>query len=302
MGNLSGGEWLDLLKNTLIEAPLKQVAISGGEPLLYHDLPEIISGIIKMGLGVVVITNGTLLDQSMLKRFPAGCTFEVTLFGVHGRIHDQMAGRAVFKKLIRNLSRIETYGHGFVLANVITSLNAHDVTRTIKLGIALGAQAVMFNRINLSKRVFSYRKHIVPSASQLRSSLSQANELSAKYEIPVAVSVPVPPCVADPGEYPNLHFGWCPRGGSDAYYTVSSNGYLRPCNHSSVVLGNLRTQGFAEIVMGQKTKDFWDSTPVECKDCRHPLKNKCLGGCPAAAYECYGTINRRDPFVDLAGV
>jgi len=300
--NLSGAEWLLLVKKISIEAPLKQVAISGGEPLLHHDLPEIVSGIMKMGLGVVVITNGTLLDRSMLKQIPAGCTFEVTLFSAEAGIHDRMAGRAVFKSLIRNLSRIEAFGHGFVLANVLTRLNAHDVTRTVKLGIALGAQAVMFNRINLSKEVFLHRKHIVPSASQLKSSLSKINELSTNYGIQIAVSVPIPPCVADPREYPNLHFGWCPRGGDDAYYTVSNNGYLRPCNHSSLLLGDLRTQGFGEIVTGHETRDFWGSTPLECGNCAHPLKHKCLGGCPAAAHECYGTINRRDPFVELAGV
>jgi radical SAM protein with 4Fe4S-binding SPASM domain len=170
------------------------------------------------------------------------------------------------------------------------------------LGVALGAQAVLFNRINLSRWVFARKKNLVPNAFQLRSSLREADELSAKYGIPVAVSVPVPPCVANPGDYPHLHFGWCPRGGNDAYFTISHDGYLRPCNHSSVVLGDLRKQGFADIVTGKKALDFWASTPIECQECEHPLKSKCLGGCPAAAHECYGTAARRDPFVELSGV
>jgi pyrroloquinoline quinone biosynthesis protein E len=284
----------------LLDAPLKQVALSGGEPLLRSDLPEIVYEIKKMGLGVVVITNGTLLDRSRLECFPEGCTFEVTLFSADASLHDRIAGRVVFKKLIKNLSKIDSHGHGFVLATIITRLNARDVTRTIKLGIALGAQAVLFNRINLSRRVFLRGKHLVPYVSQLRSSLREADEISAKYGIQIAVSVPIPPCIADPGEYPHLHFGWCPRGGINAYYTIGNNGYLRPCNHSSVVLGDLRTQGFAEMVTGQKALDFWASTPLECKECEHPLKEKCLGGCPAAADECYGTADRRDPFVELA--
>ncbi len=270
--------------------------------MLHPELPELVAGSMNMGLNVVVITNGTLLDRSMLKRIPAGCTFEVTLFSAEARLHDRMAGRDVFRRLVRNVSRIDSLGHGFVLADVITRLNAHEVTRTIKLGIALGAQAVMMNRINLGQRAFSLGRRIVPSASQLRRSLSEADESAVKYGIPVVVSVPVPPCVADPREYPDLHFGWCPRGGSDAYYTVGYDGWLRPCNHSSLLLGDLRGRGFAEIVMGHEARSFWASTPQECGTCTHPMREKCLGGCPAAAHECYGTTDRRDPFVELAAI
>jgi radical SAM protein with 4Fe4S-binding SPASM domain len=111
------------------------------------------------------------------------------------------------------------------------------------------------------------------------------------------VSVPIPPCVIDPADFTHLHFGWCPRGRRGAYYTVGCTGLLRPCNHSSRVLGDLRRHSFAEIVSQPRTREFWRPVPPECLECDHPLKGSCLGGCPAAADECYGTRQRVDPFV-----
>ena len=253
-----------------------------------------------MDLGVVVITNGSLLSGSRLKHFPKGCTFEVTLFGADADLHDSHAGRRVFKKLIGNLGRLNTHDYGFALALVITSLNAHDVARTIKLGIALGAEAVLLNRINVSNKVYLNEKRLIPTIAQLDAALDQANELAAEYGIPISISVPIPACLIDTKKYGKLHFGWCPRGGDQAYYTISCEGYLRPCNHSSVVLGDLKRESFRHIVGKQTTKAFWTLIPRECRECTHPLRAECLGGCPAAAHECYGTTEKPDPFIEMA--
>ena len=282
------------------DAPLSQVALSGGEPLLRKDLSGIVCDLKDEGLSSVVITNGSLLTESRLKQFPTGSIFEVTLFSSKAEVHNRIAGRPVFNQVLESLLRIERHKCRFVLACVISKLNAHDVRRTIELGLALGADAVLFNRINLSRHVLPMAAELVPSASELRESLHAADEASTEYGIMVAVSVPIPPCLVDPQEFSHLHFGWCPRGSSEAYYTIGCTGLLRPCNHSSVVLGDLRTQTFSEIVSGKKTRDFWAPVPRECRDCIHPLKDNCRGGCPAAADECYSTRERMDPIIEFA--
>ena len=289
----------DLIKKIKRDAPLKQVAFSGGEPLLRDDLPEIVCDMADEGLSAAIITNGTLLTDSCLQRFPENSVFEVTLFGTDARLHNRLAGKRVFDNVLESLIRIEKYRCRFVLACVITRQNAHDVLGTIELGISLGADAVMFNRINLSKNVLPIADQIVPTKSMLSEAFSAAEEAATKYGVMVAVSVPMPPCLLDPQEYPHLHFGWCPRGSKEAYYTIGQTGLLRPCNHSSVVLGDLRSQGFAEITCAKKVEEFWAPVPDECRKCDHPLKDSCRGGCPAAADECYGTRSRIDPIVEF---
>jgi radical SAM protein with 4Fe4S-binding SPASM domain len=301
---LTRAEILDLVRKIRRDTPLRQVGLSGGEPLLRPDLPEIATDLANEGLSVVVITSGTLLTDDRLERFPPETTFEFTLFSIDGKLHDQIAGRpGAFKKVIRGVECAGRHNFRLALACVINGLNAHDVFQTIELGIALKAEAALFNRINLTSSTLPIADQLVPSVTQLREALDAAEEAASRYGIAVAVSVPIPPCVIDISRYKHLHFGWCPRGSDGAYYTVSFNGLLRPCNHSSVILGDLRKEGFAEIVMRESTKVFWQPVPQECVTCRHPLAQSCRGGCPAASHECYGTAARIDPFVTtcLAG-
>lgn len=290
----------DLIRKVKRDAPLSQVALSGGEPMLREDLPDIVGDLMDEGLSSVIITNGTLLSESRLRRFPEGSIFETTLFSADARLHNRIAGRPVFNQVIEGMVRILKYRCKSTLACVVTKLNAHDVTRTIKLAIALGVDAVLFNRINLSSHVLPIAERLVPSATMLRESLDAADEAARKYGVMIAVSVPIPPCVVDPRKYSHLHFGWCPRGNKDSYYTIGSTGLLRPCNHSSVILGDLHTHRFRDIVLGQKAKAFWAPVPKECLACAHPLMDLCRGGCPAAADECYNTRDRMDPFVGFA--
>ena len=296
--SLSRAGILALVRKVRRDTPLRQVGLSGGEPLLRPDLPEIASDLVSEGLSVVVITNATLLTEELLKRFPRDTLFEFTLFSVDAALHDRIAGRpGAFKKVIRGVELAGRQKFRLALTCVINRLNAHDVFRTIELGIALRVEAVLFNRINLTRAMLPAARRLVPSREQLQAALGAAEEAARRYGIAVAVSVPIPPCVADVRQYPHLHFGWCPRGGAGSYYTVSYNGLLRPCNHSSVILGDLRTERFADIVTREATRAFWQPIPPACRQCADPLRDSCRGGCPAASHECYGRADRVDPFV-----
>jgi radical SAM protein with 4Fe4S-binding SPASM domain len=297
---LTQAEILRLIKKVQREAPLSAVALSGGEPFLRVDLPEIVCGLINAGLKVITITNGSLITPDRLRGMPRNSNFEVTLFSANQETHDFLAGRKAFNQVLAGLTLLAKEKHNFILACVLTKFNAQDITETIELGLAMGASGVMLNRINLSRHVLPKAGDLVPSAAALCDALGAADKAAAKYGISIALSVPVPPCIAEPKDFPHLHFGWCPRGGRDAYYTIGCTGLVRPCNHSSVILGDLRKQGFAEIVESAKARSFWAPIPPECIACTHPLKPFCCGGCPAAADECLGSRDRMDPFVTIA--
>ncbi|HTN48970.1 MAG TPA: radical SAM protein [Burkholderiaceae bacterium] len=279
---------------------LEQVALSGGEPLLRSDLPGILQDLLAEGVTPVVITSGALLTPTRVKRLPPETVLEVTLFGADAELHDQIVGRkGTLKRVIEGVARARSHGCGLVVSVVVSALNVHEVGRALELGIALGAEGFLLNRMNLTPQTMR-AGGLVMSQDQLEQMLASAEAAAQQYDAAISVSVPIPACLVNPARFPHLHFGWCPRGGKDAYYTVSHDGKLRPCNHSSRVLGDLRLQPFAELTEGATARAFWAPHPAECVDCEHPMRDLCRGGCPAASDECYGTRVRWDPVIELA--
>jgi radical SAM protein with 4Fe4S-binding SPASM domain len=287
-----------LIRRVSADAPLEHVVISGGEPLVRPDLPEIAGDLVDDGLLVTVITNATLLTEALAARLRPEAQIDVTLFSADEAVHDRIAGPVgAFRRTIDGIVAARERGCALAVTVVVGAFNAHDVYRTIELALGLGAEAIMLNRVNLTPRMLQESQHAVPTLQQLREALWSAELVAGEYDVTVGVSVPVPPCLLEPAEFPHLRFGYCPRGGEDSYYTISHNGLLRPCNHSSVVLGNLRRQRFAEVIDSAATREFWAAVPVECASCAHPLREDCRGGCPAAAEECGGSRDHVDPFV-----
>ena len=289
-----------LIRKIRNDAPLRVVALSGGEPLLRPDIADVCRDIVDDGLGVAVITSGALLTPARAARFPSATNFEITLFGAHAALHDRIAGRpGVLQKVLNGAASVLERGCTLVVSVVVNRLNAHCTRDALELGLALGAEGFLLNRMNFSRLTIADAGRLAPSRAQLTQALDAAESFAVQFEAPVSISVPIPPCVIDPAPYPHLHFGWCPRGGPKAYYTVSHNGQLRPCNHSSVVLGDLRRHSFAEIVNSHRSAAFWAPIPSECRTCEHPLRDACRGGCPAASDECYGTRRKMDPLVHI---
>jgi radical SAM protein with 4Fe4S-binding SPASM domain len=250
-----------------------------------------------MGIGVAVVTNGTLLTPALIQRFPEDVTFELTLFSTKEHVHNRLAGRAVFSDVLHGIGQLERHRRNFVIAFVSTGQNALDSGKTLELAAALGAQGFLYNRVNLSRRAMPHIQELVPTRAILSESLGNVNDTAQRLGIQVAASIPIPPCVLEPDQYPAIHFGWCPRGGENAYYTIGTNGRLRPCNHSAVDLGDPMSEPFMSLTTGETATGFWSAFPEECANCRHPMKEQCGGGCLAAAHECLGSAHRVDPFV-----
>jgi len=159
----------------------------------------------------------------------------------------------------------------------------------------------MYNRVNLSAYDLLLADRLLPTPHMIRENLTTLDEIGGKYRFSIAVSVVIEPCVVDTRPFRNIHFGWRPLAGENAYFTIDPSGDLRICNHSPVVLGNIRRGGFTEIYRNhpyvQVFRDLW---PAECDECDPELRTMCKGGCKAAAEQCYGTLSRLDPFVTLS--
>lgn len=281
------------------EAPVENIALSGGEPLLREDLPRILRFLRRRGISPVVITNGRLLTPEKVRETGDAGAFEITLFSYRREVHDNLAGsRGAWAAAVDGMANLRQAGRDFVAVFVATRLNWQDLRKTAELAIALGAYGLMYNRVNFAAHNIGQGEKLLPEPDMIRANLETLDDLAVKYGLPVAVSVVIEPCAIDTRPYSHIHFGWCPLAGENAYFTIDPAGDIRVCNHSPVVLGNVRRGGFAEIYYHHpRVREFRETWPEECKDCDPELRKLCGGGCKAAAEQCYGSLSKVDPFV-----
>lgn len=285
------------------EARVKNIALSGGEPLLRDDLPEILAFIRSRGITPIIITNGTLLTREKVAATMVGGVYEVSLHSYRPEIHDRLSGRqGAWNRVIDGMLNVRQAGGHQVAAFVATKLNYMDLYQTAELAIALGSWGMLYNRINLGTRNRRYAEELLPTPAMIRENLDMLEELGARYyPFAISIAIVIEPCVVDLRKYRHIHFGFCPKGGDGSYFTIDPVGNVRTCNHSPVILGNLKNDRFSQLFHNHPyVCNFRDSLPVECVDCAPDLKEICRGGCSAAAEQWYGTSSRVDPFVALS--
>jgi len=299
-GELTAAELTALLGRVLDETGASLVTLTGGEPLLRADLPELVDFLAGRGARVNLITNGTLLDAAALARLVPDKIdlFEVPLLSSEAAIHDRLSGSAgAFDRVTEAIADLKLAGQHVVGVFVATRLNLHTWRDTIELGVALGLDGIMLNRFNPGGAGLGNLELLQAAPGELQAALDVAEELAEAYDIPISCSIAMPPCLFDTGRYRRLSFGFCAAGTGRAYTTIDPAGNVRPCNHSPTILGSLRspTARLGELLESAALREFVAARPAFCAGCR--LEETCLGGCKAAAEACHGSTRELEPFL-----
>lgn len=289
---------LGLLDKVLTEVTCARVTLTGGEPLLRRDLPDIVDFLAARGIRINLITNGSLLTPERIHDLIGRGVglIQLPLLSTDRQVHDRLSGRTgAFDAVVSALAHIRLAMGRSATVFVITRQNADQALDVIKLSVALGAQSILFNRFNVGGRGRQNAAALMPTIEQLERAFHVADDAVAEYGIPIACSIPVQPCLIDSSRYPRLSFGHCAAGTDRAYYTMDPIGNLRPCNHTPTILGNLRERLFSELLEDERLSKFVKAHPDLCDGCEH--LSRCLGGCKAAGEVFFGTWSSPDPFL-----
>lgn len=297
-GELPTGETLAMLGKLLDETGARLVSLSGGEPMLRPDVYEIVDFLRSRGVAVNLITNGGLLPDAAIARLVPDkiSVFELPLLSVERKVHDEMSGcPGAFDRATAAFAELKLRGQRVVGVFVATKLNLPTWRETAELAVALGLDGVMFNRFNPGGEGIRNLARLQARPSEIQAALDVAEEMSAKYELPISCSIAMPPCLFDVKRYKRLTFGYCAAGTERAYYTLDPLGNVRPCNHTPTILGNIRETTFEEMAESARMRDFCAARPRFCSGCR--IEMECLGGCKAAAEAATGSAWEPDPFL-----
>ncbi|MBN2380659.1 radical SAM protein [candidate division WOR-3 bacterium] len=288
--DLSPRETRETLAKLLAEARPYNFTVSGGEPTLRADIIDIILQGALSGATVYLITNGQTLDRKFTRKLVrAGVnTFEIQLLSDRAEEHENLQGcTGSFPRSVDGIQAVLKTKARMIGALVLTKKNLPRLTETLGFYRELGIHGCMLNRFNPGGRGIENLDELSLSPDDVLQMLAITEEFSARYRYPISCSIPIPMCLVNMKRFPHLGFGFCSAGEELSYPTIDSVGDMRPCNHSPLVIGNIREDRFWELMASPIRRKFIETIPQICRKCKYI--SECKASCRAAAVECGGT-------------
>jgi radical SAM protein with 4Fe4S-binding SPASM domain len=272
----------------LADAGVIDVAFSGGEPLLRHDLPELVAYARSHGMTVGTSTNGyPLTDKTAERLKSAGLNrLQVSIDGTQ-QTHDIIRGQGSYVKAVAAVQRSVAVGLRTHISFTAMRLNVHHLEEVVRLCIALGADG-----FNLSQFVPTGRG---PEEQDLGPTLAREVLLAwldARRRYPDLYMSTHFAGLADLDLRNETCVGGCQAG--LGLGCITAEGDVTPCVMLPLSLGNVRNQTFREIWSRSPTVAELQDRQLggACGACEHRAR---CGGCRAAAWARTGDILAQDP-------
>jgi len=284
------------------------VILTGGEPLLRQDVFRLAAYGDRLGLRMVLATNGTLVtEEAARKMVDSGIKrVSISIDGADAASHDAFRGQSgAFAGAMHGIDALKKAGMEFQINTTITRANLGQIKDLLDLAVHLEAAAhhiFLLVPTGRGKELADWEIGPVDYEETL------AWFFEASLQCPIQTKVTCAPHyhriyhqrrkdhpVPESAEAGSLHT--MTRGclGGSAFCFISHSGQVQPC-------------GYLEIDCGQVTErpfgDIWKESAV-FSDLRHldRYKGKCgrcefinvCGGCRARAYEKTGDYLAEEP-------
>ena len=177
----------DLLRvvDDAVDAGYGQLSVSGGEPLLYDGLPELLTHARGRGMVTSLVTNGLLLRTRRWERVRE--LTDVVAVSVDGTEdeHDLIRGRrGAYARTVAGLRSLQESGTAYALTTTLTQFNAASLESVVRLGAEHGAAAVQVHPLSVMGRADAMAEHR-PDTLELLASLTEAAWLGRTLHVPV---------------------------------------------------------------------------------------------------------------------
>ena len=239
-------------------------------------LPPLVDRNNRAGLNVA--TNGRRLTTRNADGLRAAgvSVIQTTLLAAGPDLHDELTGQpGAFHSTLTAIANARAAGLLVAVFFVAMRANTPEFPGAARLAIALGADAIVFNRFQPGGRGRIGHRERAPTPAQLTAALAHAVDLRALAS--VSFGTIIPPCESAGGE----GAATCPIGTRNAYPAIGPDGCLRPCNHTPIVAGSLLQKPLGELMREPcMARPPVVETPARCEGCQD--LNRCRGGCPAA--------------------
>ncbi len=150
---------IKLLKAAIRQAKedgVRFISLSGGEPLLYGSIWELMDYLSDMDIFFLLITNGTLLERDVVQRLTKyRCNIQLSLDGPDSESHDTVRGKGNFDRAVSNIKKLHESGFegNVVIKGVLTEyLTEQSIQKYRLLAEEVGAVKVEYGWLNRTGR------------------------------------------------------------------------------------------------------------------------------------------------------
>jgi len=274
-----------------------RLGLTGGEPLLRHDLFEIIDLAAAHGLCPCITTNGLLITEKIAQEFGKRelVWLNVSLEGACAETNDLIRGKGTFDRVLKHLSILSKHAH-FTLAFTIMHSNLHEIGACAELAYKVGAHTAVFRPL-YPVGVARHHLELMPSFAEYNDALNLLADGEENSHFEFCSLDPFNPQTRQESQsviYQN--FG-C--GAGNLVCSISVSGDVNPCSFlgHGFVAGNIRERTIEDI--WHNSQGFRDIRALPgnnfCGSCGN--STTFAGGCRARALVFNGSINAPDPWL-----
>ncbi|RLG34197.1 heme d1 biosynthesis radical SAM protein NirJ2 [Methanosarcinales archaeon] len=278
------------------------ITLGGGEPLMREDVYEIIQHGSKLGLNMMLGTNGTLITHSIASKLLDSGLKEV-IISIDGmeECHDLIRGKGTFKRSIAGAKNCRDAGLSLVIDPCLMDENVDQLTQILNLCEELGArQCRVFhfvemgrggrNRAGSSLNLASYTKNLYDLYDEQvkRKHLEICTTQGCQYWVVLKQAE------AEGKFIPDFYLREAPgcRAGI-ALLSIKPDGNVVPCPLLPVVIANVRDTSLDEIMRSEIIEKLRRrDVKGKCKVC---INKDLCGGCRVRAYIASGDYLGEDP-------
>ncbi len=276
--------------NELDRMEVFQVNFGGGEPFLRNDFPDILDYAHSKGITTCVSTNGTTLDETLVKRLGAMklLRIQVSLDGATPATNDAIRGAGTYERILEGIALLREQGFPHLSINtVVTRTNLFEIEQLCALAdhYRVKTRLSRFRPSGDAKRV--WREFHLDN-----SQLAWLSEfLSARHDVLTGDSF----FSITKEDRRELGLNAC--GAARMTCSVLPDGSVYPCAFlcdEQFRGGNIARESLSEIWLHSAAFNAIRAVRVEaCESCER--FSLCHGGCPAVAYFFARSLNHPDP-------
>lgn len=292
-------EWLQIGKHAA-DAGLTFLLITGGEPTLRADFPEIYEGLVRMGISISINTNGTHLTpeiRELWHRLPPA-QVNVTLYGICRKDYGNLCGNPdAFDAVVEGLRWLKSEGILVHLNTTMAPANQHQweqlekFARNWELELRMTAYCFPPVRRDSCTNCVDFSRLPPETAAQLtvndilfREGIDAIRLRAAHWDTPIQSS-----CKLDIGEPVQCM-------AAKSQFWINWNGQMTPCGMLTQPVIQLAADGSDFSQRWEKLKQMTGDIRL-CPDCiQCSEKSTCLN-CAAVTFAETGRFDGRPDYM-----